>query len=54
MIEKIIDHFRKPMIFKHAEKSGCDIDGDIIVYRGTKYYIHILAGILKRVEVKGE
>lgn len=49
MLEKIIDCFRKPMIFKRAQKAGCDIDGDIVTYHGTRYYVNILADIVRRV-----
>ena len=50
MLEKIIDCFRKPRIFKLAQKSGCDIDGDVITYKGVTYAINILNGILIRVK----
>lgn len=50
MLEKIIDYFRKPRIFKLARQSGCDIDGDVIVYNGTKYVINILSNTLIRVK----
>lgn len=50
MLEKIIDCFRKPRIFKLAQKSGYDIDWDVIAYKGTKYVIHILSNTLVRVK----
>lgn len=50
MLEKIIDCFRKPRIFKLAQKLGCDVDGDVIMYKGVKYVIHILSGTLIRVK----
>lgn len=50
MLEKIVDHFRKPAIFKQAEKAGCDIDGDTVVYHGATYYVNILSDIVIRVE----
>ena len=49
LIEKIIDTYRKPKIFKLAAKLGRDLDGDIITYKGTRYYFHIFQNILKRV-----
>ena len=48
LIEKIIDTYRKPKIFKLAAKLGRDLDGDIITYKGTRYYFHIFQNILKR------
>lgn len=49
LIMKIIDAYRKPKIFKLAAKLGCDLDGDIIIYKGITYYFHIFNNVLKRV-----
>lgn len=35
-------------ILKAAVKSGCEIDGDIIMYCGNKYFIHCMMGIVVR------
>ena len=49
MIKKIVDWYRKPKIFKLAIKYDRDLDGDFIVYKGTKYMFHYLQGWIKRV-----
>lgn len=49
MLNKLIDLLRKRKIFKYAMKCGRDVDGDIIVYKGVMYYIHIFNNELKRV-----
>lgn len=48
-LEKMIDWYRKPKIFNFAMKHGCDVDGDVITYKGTKYVFHIMSGWIKRV-----
>lgn len=48
-INKIIDMWRKPKIFRLAIKYGYDWDGDIIVYKGTRYVFDISHNMLKRV-----
>lgn len=50
LIEKIVDRFRKRKIFKLAAKIGLDVDGDIIVYKGQTYVIHILSDTLTRIK----
>ena len=49
MIEKIVDWYRKPKIFKLALKYNCDLDGDVIKHKGTTYAFHYLQGWIKRV-----
>lgn len=44
----IVDRFRRREIIKTAIENGCDIDGDIIYYKGIYYVIHIMNGIIYR------
>ena len=44
----IVDRFRRKAIIKTAIESGCDIDGDIICYKGIYYVIYIMDGIIYR------
>ena len=44
----IVDRFRRKAIIKIAIENGCDIDGDIICYKGIYYVIHIMNGIIYR------
>lgn len=39
----------KRFILKAAIKNGCDIDGDLFIYRGKLYYVDILNNIYKKV-----
>lgn len=50
MYKKIVDIFRKHTILKYARYSGCDVDGDIIVYKGSTYYVHIFDNVCVRVK----
>lgn len=40
----------KRFIFKKAMKLGCDVDGDILIYRGNYYYVHVLNGTCVKTE----
>lgn len=40
----------KKSILKGARMCGCDIDGDIFIYRGNKYYVHVLNEDVKLLE----
>ncbi len=44
----IVDRFRRRAIIKTAIENGCDIDGDIICYKGIYYVIYILDDIIYR------
>ena len=44
----IVDRFRRKAIIKTAIENGCDIDGDIICYKGIYYVINIMNGIIYR------
>ena len=44
----IVDRFRRKAIIKTALEHGCDIDGDIICYKGIYYVIYILDDIIYR------
>ena len=50
IINGIVDLFRKRKIFEFAIRSGQDCDGDMIIYKGTKYYHHIMYNFLQRVD----
>ena len=41
--------FRKRKILRYACKTGCDLDGDIVTYKGTKYYVHVCYERVKEV-----
>lgn len=51
-MKKLIDFFRKRKIFKAALELGCDVDGDIVVYKGVTYFVHIQLNDLRRVPKK--
>ena len=44
----IVDRLRRRAIIKTAIDNGCDIDGDIICYKGIYYVIYIMDGIIYR------
>ena len=44
----IVDRFRRRAIIKTALENGCDVDGDIICYKGIYYVIYILDDIIYR------
>ena len=50
LLNKIVDNYRKRKIFEKAIKNGCDMDGDIVNYKGVNYVIHIRYGLVKRIE----
>jgi hypothetical protein len=31
-------------------KRNGDLDGDVVTYKGVKYYVHVMDGIVKRLE----
>ena len=37
-------------ILEYAQKTGCDIDGDVIYIEGRSYYVHIMKGIVKEIK----
>jgi len=49
---KLIDQIRKKKIFKAAIACGCDVDGDILVYKGVTYFVHIQLNDIRRVQKK--
>lgn len=49
MFEKIYIRIFKRAILKVARAAGCDVDGDIIIYRREKYYVHCLYNIVDRI-----
>lgn len=49
MFNKIIDLLRKRRIIKYAKHLGCDADGDILTYKGTKYFVYLFRGMVKKV-----
>lgn len=44
----IVDRFRRRAIIKTALENGCDVDGDVICYKGIYYVIYILDDIIYR------
>lgn len=38
-------------VFKKAKILGCDLDGDLMFYRGKLYYVDILRNVVKEAEV---
>lgn len=41
-----MDEQLKNDILHKAEKSDCDLDGDIVRYGGKIYYVHIFDGVV--------
>lgn len=37
-------------ILEYAQKTGCDIDEDVIYIEGRAYYVHIMKGIVKEIK----
>lgn len=52
LLNKIVDSHRKRKILEKAVESGCDVDGDIVNYKGINYLVHIMTGFVMRVEEK--
>ena len=36
-------------VIDYARNMDCDLDGDIITYKGKKYYVHIFKDIVKEI-----
>lgn len=49
MWKKLVDWYRKRIVFKHACWFGIDVDGDVLYYKGTPYYINIFRNEFYRV-----
>ncbi len=49
VINRIVDLFRKRRILKAARKCGCDVDGDVLVYKGTTYFVYCLLNYVIRI-----
>ena len=45
---KILKHNNE--ILEYAQKTGCDIDGDVIYIKSREYYVHITKGIVKEIK----
>ena len=45
----IIDKIRKKKLIKRAIEDGRDVDGDVIFYDDTVYYVHIMKKYIKRI-----
>lgn len=41
---------KKRMILKRARLIGCDIDGDIIYYKGKTYYVYLYTNTVKQIK----
>lgn len=48
--EGIMDNLLKEKILKTADKSGIDIDGDILTIGDKNYYVHILNKVVEEME----
>ena len=46
----IVDRFRRKEIIATAMRNGCDLDGDIVYYKGVYYVINIMMDIIYRTE----
>lgn len=44
----IVDRFRRRGIIVTAMQNGCDLDGDIVYYKGVYYVVNIRIGIIYR------
>lgn len=49
MFQKLYMLMLKRAIIKTAQKSGCDIDGDIVLYKNKRYYVHCMHGIVEQI-----
>lgn len=47
--ERVFGRELTKRIFKSIGKNGLDIDGDITVVDGIKYYIHHMGGIIQKI-----
>lgn len=41
---------KKRIILKRARLSGCDVDGDIIYYKGKAYYVCLYTNMVKQIK----
>lgn len=51
-MKRLIDFFRKKRILEAAKELGCDVDGDLIRYKGINYYVDIQHEQVKRVRLR--
>lgn len=50
LIRKIRFIFVKRKIMNILPHTGCDVDGDIIIYKNKKYFVHGLKKIVQEVK----
>lgn len=46
----MMDKMDNNKILEYAQKTGCDIDGDVIYIEGRAYYVHIMKKIVKEIK----
>lgn len=51
VINRIVDLFRKRRILKAAVKCGCDVDGDMLVYKNTYYIVDCVHNYVSRCKI---
>lgn len=49
MLNKLVDWHRIRIIRKHIGQLGIDVDGDIVWFRGTMYYVNVWENKIKRI-----
>ena len=50
MIKKWWLKFRQKRLFKIVRECGCDFDGDIIIWRGKRYFIDYSKGQMRKIK----
>lgn len=45
-MKKIYNPFKKKKIIKYAKNYGCNLDGDIVPYKGSLYYVVIVKNLV--------
>ena len=51
VINRMVDLFRKRRILKAAVKCGCDVDGDMLVYKNTYYIVDCVHNYVVRCKI---
>lgn len=49
----MLGKIKKKRILKFAMESGCDIDGDVVVYKGRRYVVNIRSGSVLKYDLVG-
>lgn len=49
MLKRLYFYLCKRKIMSFARRIGCDVDGDVVYYKGKRYYINVFQNVLKKI-----